>query len=68
MVADFKYKINKYFMGITKLVFNECMSSMFISIMYIFYLMVHSEQIVEEKLEQVGSELKQVRTDDGNSS
>ena len=41
---------------------------MLIPIIYISRLMFHAEQIEEQKLKQVGKELKKVRTKDGNSS
>ena len=41
---------------------------MLIPSMDIYSLMVHDEQIEEQKLKQVGKELKKVRVKDGNSS
>ena len=66
--ADSRAKMNKFVMGISDLLINECRSANFIPIMEISHLMVHAEQIEGEKLKEVGRELNKVRTKDGNPS
>ena len=57
-IAYYRPKMNIFFMGIIDLYINECRSAMFIHSMDISRLTVHAGQIVEQKLKQVGRELK----------
>ena len=68
MVENSRAKMNKFVMGIYDLVVNECSSAMLILCMHIPYFMVHAKQIEEQKLKQVGRELKKVRTEYENST
>ena len=53
MVTDSRSKMNKFFMGISKLMVNKCMSSMLICSIYMFPIIVHAKKIEEQKLKQV---------------
>ena len=68
MVADYRSKLNKFVMGISNLVVNECRLSILLPSMDISRLIFHAEQIEEQKRKQDSRELNKVRTKDGNSS
>ena len=68
LVTDSRDKMQKFSMVILNLVVNKCRPSILIPKMNISHIMVHSKQIKEKKLKQIGRELKRSRTDDGNSS
>ena len=50
--------MNKFVIGVSDIVVNKCRLAMFIPSMDISPLMDHAEQIKEQKLKQVGRELK----------
>ena len=67
MSAYSSVKMNKFVMGISNFVVNECSTAMLSPCMDIYHLMVHDEQIEDQKLKQVGRDLKFIRPEDGNS-
>lgn len=67
MLAYSSVKMNKFVMGISNFVVNECSTSMLSPCVDIYHLMVHDEQIEDQKLKQVCRDLKFIRPEDGNS-
>ncbi|TMX05411.1 hypothetical protein EJD97_021942 [Solanum chilense] len=58
IVADSRDKMTKFVMGISYLVVNQCRLALLIPSIGISRLMDHSKQIEDQKLKQVGKELK----------
>ncbi|KAH0657090.1 hypothetical protein KY285_031972 [Solanum tuberosum] len=66
MVAHPRVKMTKFILGVSKMVVKECHTAMIVNDMDIYRLMVHAQQIKEEKLKERSKEAKRAKTgDDG---
>ncbi|XP_049414617.1 uncharacterized protein LOC125877332 [Solanum stenotomum] len=68
MVADSRAKMSKFISGVSEILVNKCQTTMFIHDMDISHLMVHAQQIDEEKLKEKLKEVKRDKIGDGNFS
>jgi len=68
IVANRRTKMIKFVSGVSNLVVKECRTALLMHDMDISCLLVHSQQIDEEKLKERSRVAKRERTDDGNYS
>ncbi|XP_049397357.1 uncharacterized protein LOC125861527 [Solanum stenotomum] len=68
IVADLRANMSKFVSSVSDVVVKECRTAMLVHDMYISHLMVHTQQIEEEKLKGRYREVKRARVDDGNYS
>uniref|UniRef100_M1DQG7 Gag-pol polyprotein n=1 Tax=Solanum tuberosum TaxID=4113 RepID=M1DQG7_SOLTU len=68
MIVDARERMSKFVLGVSKIVVKKCRTDMLINDMDISRLMVHAQQIEEEKLRGRSREKKKARAGDGNFS
>ncbi|WMV18657.1 hypothetical protein MTR67_012042 [Solanum verrucosum] len=67
-IVDPRSRMNKFIFGVSKMVVKECRTSMLINDMEISHLMVHDQQIKEDKLMERYKEAKRAKTSNGSSN
>lgn len=67
MIADPKAKVSKFVLDMSKMVVKEY-HTMLVNDMCISIIMVHAQQIEEEKLKERSRETKRAKISDGNFS
>ncbi|WMV51370.1 hypothetical protein MTR67_044755 [Solanum verrucosum] len=68
MVADPRARMSKFVSDISNLVVKECLTSMSIKEMVIYCLMIHAQQIEEEKLKERAKKSKRAMISDDDFS
>ncbi|KAH0650175.1 hypothetical protein KY284_030087 [Solanum tuberosum] len=68
MVADSRARISKFISGASEIVVKECRTSILINDTDISRLMVHAQQIAEEKLKEKSRKVKRAKISDGSSN
>ena len=68
IVVESRTKISKFVSGAFDLVVKECLTTMLVKEMDVSRLMIHAQQIEEEKLKEKTRDSKRARMEDGESS